>query len=494
MPPNRFRTGYVASIEDGVKLGFSLRRSHRWRLTYSPAAEALRIAKQADADFTAPATPILLVEGDPRNDLLVTHPLNTTATSSGFLEPKHGRLRTITFEGFGLSDCNSAEAVTERLQDLPSGFVKDPVFGLGLRWELRYLVYFLTKLPNILNLRLRQGRSVTPPTIEGSSYVWSESAFHDARKAIKRAHDKALDIADDEKSAFAHNSILTALDPARFPAEQRPYRKNAVAEAIGNALNRSTVLSPRDREAVLAATSSAARTIARNKPEPLLELSHEIEVLTLEGLLARLRSLLERGARENDWQQFFLENPFVLRLAFSLPIMMIGGQVSVGGRRFDGTGDKISDFAVRAAISGNLSLVEIKTSETPVIERAPYREGIFAPSRELMGAVNQVLDQRYQLQKSITILKDNSQIEGIESYAIQCLVIAGKAPEEKSQLKSFELIRNSLKSVTIVTFDELVRKLEHLLEVLSEAKARPGEKPEDKPEEEEERDLEEEPE
>jgi hypothetical protein len=49
---------------------------------------------------------------------------------------------------------------------------------------------------------------------------------------------------------------------------------------------------------------------------------------------------------------------------------------------------------------------------------------------------------------------------------VQCLVIAGRSPEGKAQLKSFELFRNALKSVTVITFDELLRKLEHLLEVL----------------------------
>jgi hypothetical protein len=146
--------------------------------------------------------------------------------------------------------------------------------------------------------------------------------------------------------------------------------------------------------------------------------------------------------------------------------MMIGGQVSVGGRKFSGSGDKISDFAVKAAASGNLALIEIKVPETPLLETRAYRSDLYAPAREISGAVNQVLDQRYQLQKSITVLKDTSGIWEVESYAVQGLVIAGRTPTGRAQLKSFELFRNGLKSVMVITFDELLSKLEQLLEVL----------------------------
>jgi hypothetical protein len=293
-------------------------------------------------------------------------------------------------------------------------------------------------------MRLRSEISPSPPILRGPSYVLSAKAFDNARKAIIRAHNKALMIADDEKRAYVHNAFLTTIDPIRHPAEYRAYRKDAVLDAIGASLARSIVLSPRDREAVVAATKLAARSVNRTKPDALLELSREIEVITLEGLIDRLRAMLAKRVKEATWQNFFLENPFVLRLAFGLPIMMIGDHVSVGGRKFSGAGDKIADFAVKAATSGNLSLVEIKTSETPLIEVTAYRGEVHGPSRELSGAVNQVLDQRYQLQKSITILKDTSGVFDVETYAVQCLVIAGRSPEEKAQLKSFELFRNAL--------------------------------------------------
>ncbi|KWV51992.1 hypothetical protein AS026_05325 [Rhizobium altiplani] len=145
--------------------------------------------------------------------------------------------------------------------------------------------------------------------------------------------------------------------------------------------------------------------------------------------------------------------------------MLIGDQFSVGGRQFSGKGDKISDFAVKAAASGNLALVEIKTPHTDLLEAKPYRGGLFGPDREITGAVNQILDQRFQLQRSLPIMKDASGIYDVESYAIQGLIIAGMIPTGRDNLKSFELFRNGLKSVSIVTYDEMLAKLEFLYEV-----------------------------
>ncbi len=183
---------------------------------------------------------------------------------------------------------------------------------------------------------------------------------------------------------------------------------------------------------------ASARSLSREKPAILLELNREIEVVTLEALIDRLKVMLAKKLKESEWQMFFSENTFVLRLAFGLPIMMVGDQISVGGWKFSGGGGKISDFVLKAAASGNAALIEIKTPETVLLEATPYRRDLHAPGRALSGAVNQVLDQRYQLQKNIQSLKDTSDIRDIETYAVQGLVIAGRTPETKAKLKSLE--------------------------------------------------------
>ena len=105
------------------------------------------------------------------------HPLNTTATSPSFLQPKYDKLRTITFDSFGLSRAVVDEdELHELLDGLPSGFVKDPFFGLGLNFDIRHLVETVEELPGVSDLHLQRGRATGLPNGSHRAYQASEEA------------------------------------------------------------------------------------------------------------------------------------------------------------------------------------------------------------------------------------------------------------------------------------------------------------------------------
>ena len=97
--------------------------------------------------------PLLLAEGKPRSDELVTYPLNTTATSPGFLERRYGRIETISLVGFNLTDIND-EDFESFFQQLPAGFKKNPYFGFGLNYDLRDIVYAIEDVGNVRDIRI----------------------------------------------------------------------------------------------------------------------------------------------------------------------------------------------------------------------------------------------------------------------------------------------------------------------------------------------------
>ena len=473
MPPNPFRTGFVATADDGVELTFAKLVPGHWSLTYRPASRAIEIASRIDPKFRAPKGAYTLIKCDTELDVVTTRPLNTTATSRGFLGPKYDSLSSITFEGFRFSDAESVEDVVEALSGLPSGFVKDPYFGLGLNYDIRHIIESLEDVKGLSDLRIRKGRGVGLPKVENGTYTISAISFDRIRKTIRRIHDRALNVAIDEKHVFAHNELLHPVDPITFPITMKKYRKDAVAEA-GDGISRPQTMTATDRKVAAAATSANARTMSRKEPRTLLALSRTIETVTLEGLIDQFESMLSKRLSEAAWQTFLSENPFILKMAFGYPVIKIGEQFSVGGRKFSGSGDKIADFAFKAAASGNIALIEIKTPDTELLEARAYRGGLFGPHREVSGAVNQVLDQRYQLQRNLANLKDASGVRDVESYAVQGMVIAGRTPSERDSLKSLELFRNGLKSVSVVTFDELLGKLQFLLEVFRGSSAEDG--------------------
>lgn len=473
MPPNPFRTGFVALEEDGVVLTVTNHGVSGYRLTYTPASRALEIASRI-VGFSPPSAPILLLEGDIKEKRLVIHPLNTTATSDGFLQPKHQQLRTITFEGFSYVGDQELDNIKDALGNLPGSFIRDPFYGLGFRREFSVLLDAILTFKSVTDLRVIWGRVKNAPRADGASYIISNKMLDDVRKSVARLHEHALRHASSEKSAFAYNSLVRPIDPAAYPERRAAYRKNAVVAALGSALQFKTVLSKADEDAVIDATRAAAPKATRAAPSRLLELTREVELVSLEIVVERVKARLAKKLKEQSWQEFLFENAFILRLAFGVPVLMVGGQVSIGGQRHDGGGGKIADFVLRAASTGNLALIEIKTPDTLLLEPRAYRGGVFGPSRELAGATNQILDQRYRLEQEIARLKVNSRQYDIESYAVTGLIIAGRDLTDVDMQKSFELYRNALKSVSVVTFDELLVKLEALLEFLREPVSDPS--------------------
>lgn len=71
-----------------------------------------------------------------------------------------------------------------------------------------------------------------------------------------------------------------------------------------------------------------------------------------------------------------------------------------------------------------------------------------------------------RLQQEINQKKINDEILDVYAYAVDCLVIIGKTPETTDHRKSFELFRNTLIGVAVVTFDELLAKLKALHDFL----------------------------
>ena len=209
-----------------------------------------------------------------------------------------------------------------------------------------------------------------------------------------------------------------------------------------------------------------AKDIAEKHPNKLTKLQCDIEAATLEILIKRYKEMLNRNLPEKQWQQLFNNSQLILNLAFGYPVIKVQDQASVGGRKLSGSGEKIVDFLVKNSLTNNTAIIEIKTPNTTLVNSKPYRNSVHAPSKELSGSVNQALDQKYELQRNIANIKENSGIHNIESYSIHCCLIIGRIPDSKDQRKSFEIFRNNSKDVEIITFDELLKKLEDLHEFL----------------------------
>lgn len=198
----------------------------------------------------------------------------------------------------------------------------------------------------------------------------------------------------------------------------------------------------------------------------LQQLNAAVGVSTLKAAL----DLWRRNQGNDDeefWQRSLQEQAFVLAQAFSFPLMILKGKAYVGGKGVENSGANLLDYLCRLQLTPNVVLIEIKTPATPLLGRE-YRGGIYNVDTELSGAVMQVTDYKDSLLKEHAHLQRNSSAR-YEAFNPQCLVVAGNTTEfagDADRVKSFELFRNGLKDVTVITYDELFRKVANMVELL----------------------------
>jgi len=428
---------------------------------YAEAEEHAELDELADAGVDINGrTPIKLLKVSRNKDVLMIFPW-TTLPGDNFLKPKYRRIEAIILEGFDFSRPEGPDDVVYLLESLPSGFVKDPEYGLGLLKDYRFIIDAIEMVPGVKRLCLSRTR---PTKLQGDTYVLNFDQYNAIRKAINNTHANAVKKATADKRILAHNSLLHKLDSITYPEQQRPYTDGTIYKVVEGGTGAK--LSEKDQLAILSLVKQNKNNLGKSHPDKLMQLQQEIELVTLKQLIEKMDSLIRKRIPEAKWQQFFVDYPFVLSLAFALPIAVIHDQVSVGGRSFSGRGEKITDFLVKNGLSDNLALIEIKTPQTRLLGRQ-YRGGAYSASGDLVGCITQVLDQRHKLQAELNTLKINSRQLEIEAYAIRCLIIIGTTPEAPELMKSLELFRNNLHDVLVITFDELLVKLRHLHSFLS---------------------------
>ncbi len=203
--------------------------------------------------------------------------------------------------------------------------------------------------------------------------------------------------------------------------------------------------------------------------------AHDLNKITSVVGVANLQKVLEiwntekQNGSEDFWQDIFTSNPWVISQLFSCPVVIMTDKAYVGGKAINNIGGNIVDFLYQNQLTTNVILVEIKTPTTNLLS-SKYRDNVFSISNDLSGAVNQVLNYREEIEKSFYALSSKP---GYKYDVInpKCLLVIGSLENEQfdeTQKKSFEMFRSDLKSVEIVTYDELFTKIHLLVELLQE--------------------------
>lgn len=427
---------------------------------FIPPDAALAAASLDPANAESYKKGILEVNG--QNDYITILPINTLPTHRDFLKEKYTDLISITLSGFNFGYAETEDEVIDILESLPSCFVKDYDYGLGFRKDYRFIVEILEDL-KIQHLVISKKDS-TSIDEKGLICTIKYSEFEQIRKIIDRITREARTASNEIKKVSAHNVLAYFLkDEEKYPQKDVREQNGLLARLIAKSSPVLPVhLSKTEQRDAINLVRSNKKTMADEQPEALVKLRNDIELVTLEKLIETYEDMLCKKLKEARWQGLFNENPFILNMALGCPIIKIQDQAYVGGRRISGPGEKIADFLVKNSVSNNAALIEIKTPDTPLLNKTIYREGVYVASKDLSGSLNQVLDQRHKFQENIFSIKATSKLYSLETYHVQGFLIIGKMPSDEEQRKSFELFRGNSKDITIITFDELLEKLKSL--------------------------------
>lgn len=350
------------------------------------------------------------------------------------------------------------------LEELPRGFTKDYDYGLGLAKEYRFIVEAVEEISDCEEIVISKSVETHVDSDQGIFYMSAED-FEEMRKALDRTTRHAQTAARSVKNGKTYNLLAARIGRSPKPIKTGRHKvRRLLTAALESDLH---VLSHDEQDELLLAISKNARSIAEARPEDLVRLRNDIELVNFETLLQRVEEMIDTNAQEQAWQELFVENPIILSMGFGYPIAMVRDKAVVGGQTMSGGGHKIADFVVKNSMTNNVAIVEIKRPDTIVLG-SRYR-GELVPSNHIVGGVSQILTQKYQLQREIAIIKERNRIYDIETYAVQCCLIVGRIPVDEEGKRAFELFRRNSRDVEIVTFDEVFERLRDIYRWLSES-------------------------
>lgn len=439
---------------------------------FTPPERSLRAANRDPSK--ARSYRAKLLEIDSARETLTIHPICTFGERPNFLKPKYAKVKQITLETQSVvvpwadaATLMTLDGILEVLEALPPTFTKDYAYGLGLAKPYRFILDAVEELSDSTEIVIGD-KHPTGTDPEGNAIFFiAATDFEQMRLELDKIERHTQNASRSVKRTVSHNILAEKIGVPLLEVStgRHPYRKLFTSVAQGS----EEQLSEKDQNAVIGALTNHAEVIAKDQPEKLAKLRGDIELVTLEALIGRYDQMLRQVLEEELWQNFFNENPFILNMAFGYPVIKVRDQASVGGRKLSGGGEKITDFLVKNSLTNNTAIFEIKTPQTPILNKTPFRDGVYTPAGDLSGSINQALDQKYQFQKQIAQIKDNTRLYDIESYAVHCCLVIGKTPDGDDRKKSFELFRRNSKDVEIVTFDELLEKLKQLSTFLRSA-------------------------
>ena len=336
--------------------------------------------------------------------------------------------------------------------------------GLGFTRNLKSIIKELEKFPRISQIIISKN---DPTSIKGNKIIFNTFDLESIFNSLRPFNDKQY-----RERRKVTNNLLSEILPNKFKKDVSQYTKGDLTNFILSKDLKNNKISDED-----------AKNIVEILPEEIKEqqIIYKIEekVETIKVKKAR-REFEKLKSQKNDseplekrWHKFFKENDWIFSYVLLLPVVIYGDEIYVGGKNIKNKGGKIADFLYKNSLTNNACILEIKTHKTSICNKSAYRgTNVFPLNGKFTGAINQILIQKDKLLKKYASLlqeeKENEKAdEFFDVFNPRCVLVVGSISDmTKNQRSNFDIFRNSMGNVEIITFDEIKEKLDNFANLL----------------------------
>jgi len=335
-----------------------------------------------------------------------------------------------------------------------NGIYKAVNFGLGFTRNLSPIVYRLEEYPSINKIIISSKLS--------SQLVRTTATFNTTDLEGIFQTIKPLKEVQSEEMKRVSNNTLADIFPNRVKRRAEIYKKGELSLFLNDKKITPEKLSDGDVKKLIDVIPTSIK-----EEKIVYQAEEKINFIKLQKVKEDFQKLVEQKTDtdklEEKCQLFFTENHWILSNILSMPVVLLGGKVYVGGKNIHNKGGKEADFLFKNKLTKNVFIIEIKTPLKKIIDsEIPYRKpDVFSIGKEITGGLVQALDQKDNLQKEFYTLAKGGEFV---SFNPKVVLISGNLKSlNKKQLKSFELFRSNLKDVEIITYDELLKRTNLIL-------------------------------
>ncbi len=344
------------------------------------------------------------------------------------------------------------------------GVKKAVTGGLGFTRDLSPIITELEKYPAIKKITISKTQETS---FKRFQVIFNINDLKNIYKIIR-----PFNVKQGEEKRKITNNLLSKIFSSKFKKIDTKYIKGDLMEFIVNKDLENNEMSVDD-----------VANIVKILPEEIKEqqvvykIEEKIELIKIKNTKKEFEKLSRQSTDsktlERRWHDFFKKNDWIFSHVLLLPVSIYDDEVYVGGKNANNRDGKVADFLYKNSLSDNACIIEIKTHQSRICNKTAYRgTNIFELNGKFTGAINQSLMQKHKIQKDYAVLLSEEKEKGIADKFYNVfnpkivLVVGSLSALSPKQKTNFEIFRNSMPTIEIITFDEIGAKIDFFVNLI----------------------------